>query len=71
MILNKAQIADAAQAILNSRELCGNEREAFNQWASDNGIKSNDAIYRQANFRANHTWNQYQCSAGVPEKYLF
>jgi len=71
MILTNKQREDAAQYIINTRELCGNEKEAFIDWCHDNGIKPNNAIYRQANFLANAIWNKYQREAGVNEKYLF
>ena len=71
MILTRNQIEQAAKAICNSREFCGNEREAFDDWCADNGIKSNTSIYRQANFRAVSMWRGYQKEAGVPEKYIY
>lgn len=71
MKLTAKQIEDAAKAICNSRELCGNEREAFNDWAADNGIAPELSIYKEANFRAAQIWRKYQISAGVDLKHVY
>ena len=71
MNITETQLHDAAKAICNSRELCGNEREAFNQWAEDNNIAPTTELYKAANFRAGQIWRNYQVAAGVPKKYIY
>ena len=64
----------AVNAIINTRELCGNERQAAYDVATENGfaeMQNRDKIYRIANYRANAIWNAYQKAAGVPAKYTF
>lgn len=65
-------IMDAVDAIVNSREFCGNEREAAFQVACDHGFKSEwKKIHRIANFRANFKWNEMKKAAGVNPRWCF
>jgi hypothetical protein len=60
-----------ADAILNARDFCGDEREAALDAAYELGVPAThaDKAARIARFRANATWNQCQRAAGVPAKY--
>lgn len=67
-------IERAIEAIITTRELCGNERQAAYDVASESGfheVHVKDKVWRIASFRANAKWNQYQKAAGVPAKYTF
>jgi hypothetical protein len=69
--LTAQQEIEAAKMICNSRELCGNEREAFKDWCADNGIKFSTNLYQQANFAAGRIWRKFQIEAGVDQKYVY
>ncbi len=59
------QLANIADAIISSREFCGNEREAFIEACHDEGIRptveTKEAVYSIVN----GAWAQYQAEAGV------
>ena len=57
------------QAILNTRDMCGNEFQAAKEAAADYGIPFNIDVYRQALSMANGQWRKSQQAAGVPAKY--
>lgn len=64
----------AVDCILNTRDLCGNEKRAtLEMLADDFGIKGAEALaaYKAANWEANREWNRCQREAGVPEKHLW
>lgn len=71
MNIQESIIDHAVDVLINTRDFCGNEKEAVIDLASDYGIKGKDAIqlYKIANFRANKQWNGYQKQAGVNPKY--
>lgn len=71
--ISEQLINDAVDAIITTRDFCGDERAAVRELAVEAGIRSADwqRFWRVANFRANARWNGYQRAAGVPEKYLF
>lgn len=68
-------IDECIDIILNTRDFCGNEKEAVGEYLIEEyGIRDLgqiQKIYRAANYQANAQWNADQRSAGVPEKYLF
>jgi len=62
--MTKNELQDAACAIVNSRELCGNEREALRDWEDDNRRLS--ATERgEVWSEAETIWSGYQREAGV------
>ena len=71
--VTEAKINQVRDAILHSREFCGDERTAAFETMADLAIHRADRgrVYRVAKYRANGMWNHYQREAGVPEKYLF
>ncbi len=64
-------INQAIDLIINTRDFCGNEMEAIQDFCADENIKDWHKLYRIANFRANAQWNEYKKQAGVSEKYCF
>ena len=64
-------INNAVDLIINTRDFCGDEKQAVRDFCADEGIKDWLKVYRIANFRANAQWNQYKKDAGVNPKYIF
>jgi hypothetical protein len=64
-------IAQAVDLIINTRDFCGNEMEAIQDFCADENIKDWHKVWRIANFRANAQWNSYKKQAGVNPKYCF
>ena len=64
-------ITSAVTLILNTREFCGNEMEAIQDYCADEGIKDWHKLWQLANFRANAKWNNYKKAAGVNPKHVF
>lgn len=59
-----------ADAILGSREFCGNEREAAREaYQEIAGRGPTTGEYLQAQASANWTWRGYQREAGVAERH--
>ena len=72
MFIPQAIIDGAVDAIIASRDFCGNEREAVREFAIENGFKADwQKIHQIANFRANARWNGFKKAAGVDHKYCF
>ena len=69
MAYTQDEIQYVADAIISSREFCGNEKEAAIDAADDLGLKCTHELYNKAKFRANNTWNNYKKEAGVSLKY--
>lgn len=69
--MTNEQFQSAALAICNSREMCGDEVEAFRDWCADEGIKFSRGLYSQANFAAGQLWRSYQKAANVNPKYIY
>lgn len=69
----KALLDSLVEVIINTRDFCGNEREAAIDYLADEGIRGDEAatLYRKANYKANGQWNKYKRLAGVNEKHLF
>jgi hypothetical protein len=67
-------IDQAIDAVITTRDFCGNERDAVKQVADDHGITDKDVIaklHRIANFRANARWRTFQIKAGVNPKHIW
>lgn len=65
-------IAEAIDVIINTRDFCGNEREAVLEFAAEAGFAGEAAkIHRIANFRANARWNGFKKAAGVNPKHCW
>lgn len=64
-------IENAIELIINTRDFCGNEKQAIKDYCADEKISDWQKVYRIANFRANARWNQYKIEAGVNPKYCF
>lgn len=64
-------IDSAVDLIINTRDFCGNERQAVRDYCADEKINDWQKVYKIANFRANARWNQYKIEAGVNPKYCF
>jgi hypothetical protein len=69
--LSENVINQAVDLIINTRDFCGNEMQAIQDFCADESIKDWRKVYRIANFRANAQWNEYKKQAGVSEKYCF
>ena len=64
-------IDGAVDVIINTRDFCGDEREAVREYCADEGQAHWQTVYRIANFRANARWNAFQKAAGVNPKHTF
>lgn len=64
-------ISYAVDLIINTRDFCGNEKLAIKDFCKDENIADWQKVYRIANFRANHHWNECKKQAGVNPKYCF
>ena len=62
-------IDNAIELIINTRDFCGNEKQAIKDYCADENISNWQKVYRIANFRANAQWNNYKIEAGVNPKY--
>lgn len=62
------RIENAAEAIIATRDFCGNEAEALHEWEADNGSLTN-AQRDDACQLANGLWRKAQAEAGVTSKY--
>jgi hypothetical protein len=69
--ISEAVISNAVDLIINTRDFCGNEKQAVKDFCADEKIADWRKVYGIANFRANALWNQYQKDAGVNPKYTF
>jgi len=62
------ELIDAAQAIVNCRDMCGNEAQALKDWQADNRKLTPDETVLVLE-RANRLWRMSQIAAGVPSKF--
>jgi hypothetical protein len=69
--ISNAVISNAVDLIINTRDFCGNEKQAVKDFCAEEKIADWRKVYGIANFRANALWNQYQKDAGVNPKYTF
>ena len=56
---------DAAQWIVNCRELCGNEAQALRDWQADNGVALTPGQRHAVTCKVQNIWNQARKAAGV------
>jgi hypothetical protein len=64
----------AVDAIITTRDFCGNEQAAAHDVARDHGITEShllDKVFRIASFRANARWNGFKKQAGVNPKHTW
>ena len=64
-----AIIQTIANAIVTTRDFCGNEAEAIEDVFFDLGISRDAGIISEAYREANGEWRACQKAAGVPSKY--
>lgn len=64
-------IEQAVDLIINTRDFCGDEKQAVKDYCADEKISDWKKVWSIANFRANAVWNQYKKDAGVNPKYCF
>jgi hypothetical protein len=69
--ISDAVISSAVDLIINTRDFCGDEKQAVKDFCAEENIGDWRKVYGIANFRANALWNQYQKDAGVNPKYTF
>lgn len=69
--ISESIIDSAVDVIINTRDFCGNEKQAVRDYCADEKINDWQKVYKIANFRANARWNQYKIDAGVNPKYCF
>tara|TARA_R110000822_G_scaffold174386_1_gene314009 strand:+ start:154 stop:378 length:225 start_codon:yes stop_codon:yes gene_type:complete len=74
MQVNQNIVQDCIDYIINTRNFCGNEKEAvIDMLFDDYDIRGQEAFsyYHIANFKANSKWNNFKKQAGVKQKYRF
>lgn len=64
-------IEQAVDLIINTRDFCGDEKQAVKDYCADEKISDWKKVWSIANFRANAVWNQYKKDADVNPKYCF
>ena len=69
--ISENTINNAIDIIINTRDFCGNEKQAVKDFCNDEKIADWLKVYKIANFRANKQWNDYKIQAGVNPKYCF
>ncbi len=69
MIWTNAHKKGGAKAIVDARLLCGNEKDALQQYADDYDLKYPKAQSGAIFHMANMIWRNYQKEAGVHPKY--
>lgn len=62
-------IENAKSIVLNTRDFCGNEREAAIDSLKEDGIKPTEEILSVIAAETNATWKKFQRLAGVTPKY--
>jgi hypothetical protein len=71
MFISNQIIDNAIELILNTRDFCGDEKQAIKDYCHDEKIADWKKVYSIANFRANARWNQFKKDAVVNPKYTF
>ena len=71
MYISNQTIQNAIELILNTRDFCGDEKQAVKDFCAEEKISDWKKVYAIANFRANAAWNQFKKDAGVNPKYIF
>ena len=69
--ISESIIEHAIDIIINTRDFCGDEKQAIKDFCHDEKIADWKKVWGIANFRANASWNQYKKDAGVNHKYCF
>jgi hypothetical protein len=64
-------IQQAVDLIINTRDFCGDEKQAVKEFCIEENISDWKKVWGIANFRANAAWNQCKKDAGVNPKYCF
>ena len=57
MFIPNAIIDNAVELIINTRDFCGNEKQAVKDFCADEGIEDWRKVWGIANFRANARWS--------------
>ena len=65
------QLNDAVELIINTRDFCGNEIEAIQDYCANENIRDWQGLWKLANFQANAKWNNFKKAAGVSAKHCF
>jgi hypothetical protein len=65
--LSNDQLESAAQVIIDTRDVCGNEREAFVDWCADNNLRPTKSAFSYVLFEVNRQWRASQIAAGVKQ----
>ena len=71
MFISDKIIDNAVELIINTRDFCGNEKQAIRDFCHEEKITDWKKVYGIANFRANAKWNQFKKDAGVNPRYTF
>jgi hypothetical protein len=71
MFIPETAIQNAIDLIINTRDFCGDEKQAVRDYCHDEGIGDWLKVWKIANFRANKQWNDYKKLAGVNPRYTF
>ena len=66
-----AIIDNAVDLIINTRDFCGDEKQAVKDFCADENIADWRKVWGIDNFRANARWNGFKKQAGVNPKYTF
>lgn len=69
--MTENQLNAAVDLILNTRDFCGDEKQAIRDFCADEGLNDWRQVWQKANFRANAEWNYFKKQAGVNPKYIF
>ena len=70
-MFEQTHINNAVELIINTRDFCGNEQEAIQDYCADEGLKDWKGLWKLANFQANAQWNGFKKQANVNPKYIF
>ena len=71
MFIPESAIQNAIDLIINTRDFCGDEKQAVRDYCHNEKIKDWLKVWKIANFRANKQWNDYKKQAGVNPRYCF
>ena len=67
--ISESTMDQAVELIINTRDFCGNEKQAIKDFCADEKIVNWYKVYKIANFRANAVWDGFKREAGVDQKY--
>lgn len=63
--MEKINLESLVATLVNTRDFCGNERQAAKDWFADEGIAFDKGVYRAASILAGVLWRQSQRDAGM------